>query len=446
VPESTLIEHSYVITVDPRLAIFEDGAVLIEGDRIVAVGPSEAVKPPRQPDVRIDGRHHALLPGFINLHMHSGLIRGTAEGLPLFEWLRQYVDPKHRVLTAEDAYVAALLCYSEMVRGGATCALDMYRFMNRCADAAEKVGVRAVLAPYVADRPEYDYFEKLQDNVKLVEERHGSAGGRVQVWFGLEHLTYCTEEAYQRVAEYAQRYGVGIHTHGEESLDMFLRLKREHGKDPVELFHERGILGPRTVLAHCVWLTPKEIALLQHTGTSVAHCPVSNMKLGSGIAPIPELQAHGVTVGLGSDGIKENNRIDLFQEMKIASLLQRVHRLDATLLPPEDVLRMATINGARALGLEHELGSLEPGKKADLVLVDLRGLHLAPVLHGEFANVVANIVYAAHTADVDSVMVNGRWVVKDGQLVTLKVDEVIEAHAHATGALLERRKPYARGS
>ena len=272
---------------------------------------------------------------------------------------------------------------------------------------------------------------------------HGDADGRIQVWFGLEHLTYCTEEAYHRVAEYAEEYGVGIHTHGEESREMHEDLTEEFGHPPVVEFHERGILGPDTVLAHCCWLDPEERDLIEQTGTGVAHCPVSNMKLASGVAPVVDLLDRGVPVGLGGDGIKENNRIDVIQEMKQAALLQKVETLDATVLPAERALRMATIEGARALGLDDLIGSIEAGKRADLVLLDLEGYHMSPVLQDRapdgYHNVVANVVHAAMPSDVSDVMVDGDWVVRDDEFLPADRERLLENHERATRDVLARR-------
>ena len=440
--EKILIRNGIVITLDNQDRVFEDGAVLIENDRITAVGDTAEIEKKGKADVVIDATKSAVLPGFVNTHVHSGLIRGTAEDLPLWEWLRKHVDPKHRALNSDDAYAAASLCYSEMIKAGITSALDMYRFMDRCADAAEETGIRAFLAPYVADKPEYDYFEKLEDNERLIRSRHGSANGRINVWVGLEHLLYCSEEAFHKARGFADKYNVGIHTHGEESLEMYQRLSNEYQKRPIEIFRDYGILGPKTVLAHCVWLSPTEIEILAKTKTSVAHCPISNMKLASGVAPIPELIRRGVNVGLGSDGVKENNRLDLIQEMKIAALMQKVHHLDATLLPAKQTLRMATVNGARALGMENEFGSLEAGKKADISIINLRKPHLAPLLLGEFSNVIANIVFAAQASDVETVLIDGRIVMEKRILKTVNEDEIMERANRITYALLERRRPF----
>jgi len=441
--ETTLIEGGVVVTVDDENTVRPGGAVLVEGDRIAGVGEAAELRSEHRVDVTVDASGTAILPGLVDLHLHSGFIRGLAEDMPVFEWLNEHVDPTHGALGREEARVAYELCYAEMARAGITCALDMYRYMDEAADVASEYGVRVTLAPYVAD--EYDYFESLEENRRLVEDHHGDADGRIRVWFGLEHLTYCTEEAYYRVAEYADEYGdgVGIHTHGEESREMHEQLTEEYGHPPVVEFHERGILGPETVLAHCCWLDPEERALIADTGTSVAHCPVSNMKLASGVAPVPDLLDRGVAVGLGGDGIKENNRIDVIQEMKQAALLQKVHELDATLLPAERALRMATIEGARALGLADEIGSLEPGKRADLVLLDMEQLHTSPLLTDRspdgYRNVVPNVVHASQPRDVEAVMVDGRWVVREGEFLPADHRSLLERHERATRRVLERR-------
>ena len=437
-----LIKNGYVITVDSSFSILPKGAVYVKDDKIADIAESDVLEK-RYPKAKIiDASGKAVMPGLINTHMHSGLIRGTAEDLPLWEWINRHVDPKHKVLTADDAYYASRLCYSESLLAGTTCVLDMYRYMDRCADSVEETGIRAVLAPYVADRPNYPYFESIEDNIKLVEERHGSAEGRVNVWFGLEHLVYCSEDAFFRVADLAEKYEVGIHTHGEESIEMTQLVGKKYGCSPIKLFYNRGILGPKTVLAHCVWLTPQEMEILAKTGTGVAHCPISNMKLASGVAPIPAYLKKGIKVGLATDGVKENNNLDLFEEMKFASLLQKVHLLDATVMPAEETLRLATIYGAKTLGLDKEIGSLEIGKKADIILVNLRRLHMTPILDKDYANIVANIVFSSNGADVDTVLVNGKVVVENRNLLTQDVDELVDKLTQVTKDLIVRREKF----
>jgi len=437
-----LITGGTVLAVNGQDETIESGALLIEGTRIVDIGPADVLGARYPAAERLDASGSVIMPGLVNLHMHSGLIRGTAEDLPVFEWLAKHVDPKHRALTEDLAHAAARLCYAEALLSGTTCVLDMYRFMHKCAVAADELGLRAVLAPYVVDKPGMDWFETLETNRRLVEERNGTSEGRIHVWFALEHLTYNTEEAYRKAAELAAKYDTGIHTHGEESRDMAISLKLRTGRWPVELFHDRGILGPRTVLAHCVWLRREERELLARTGTAVAHCPVSNLKLASGIAPVKELLEMGVTVGIGTDGVKENNNLDMLEEMKFVPLLQKARLLDARVMPAETVIRMATIGGAKALGLDREIGSLEVGKKADLIVIDFRKPHLTPVMGGKYNNAASNVVYAATGADVKHVFIDGRQVVRDHRLVRADVSEIIASGQTAAERLFRLREPF----
>lgn len=436
-----LITNGTILTSDSKDTILENGSLLVRGARIADIGTNEEVEK-RHPgvSVRIDATDKVVIPGLVNVHCHSGLLRGTAENLSVFEWLARYVDPMHRVLTADEAYAASRLCYAEALKSGTTCIVDMYRHMHRCADAAVELGIRSVLVPYVADKPQYDYFESLEKNRVLIEERNNTEDGRIRVWVGLEHLAYCTKEAYRAAADMAEKYDTGIHTHGEESRDMADRITKKYGKRPVELFHAYGILGSRTLLAHCVWLTSAETDLLARTKTAVAHCPVSNMKLGSGVAPIPQYLDRGITVGLGTDGVKENNNLDLIEEMKFASLLQKVHHLNAAVMNARTVLSMATMGGARALGLADEIGSLEVGKRADITVVDLMRPHLTPVYFGKDFNVLSNLVFAARGSDVDTVVVDGRVVVRDGVLTTGNEREIIEGAIEAGNAMMRRRE------
>ena len=440
--EAMLITGGTILTVNEQDEIIRDGAILVENGRIADIGPSKRLLSKYTGVQVLDASGQVVMPGLINLHLHSGLIRGTAEDLPVFEWLSRYVDPKHRALQQEEAYAAARLCYAEGIKSGTTSVLDMYRFVHRCADAAEEMGIRATFAPYVADRPGYDYFETLESNRRLIEDRNGSAEGRINVWIGLEHLAYCTEEAYREAAKMAEKYNTGIHTHGEESLEMSKKVYEKYGRWPVELFYDRGILGPRTVLAHCVWMQESELQLMAKMGSSVAHCPVSNLKLASGIAPIIEMHQHGITVGIGTDGVKENNNLDMLEEIKFVPLLQKVKHYDATLLKAEKVIRMATIDGARALGLEREIGSIEIGKKADIITVDFRKLHMTPILTDSYANITSNLVYSAQGNDVQNVIIDGKIIMKNRELLTIDEEEVRLAGQQAAESLLARREAF----
>jgi 5-methylthioadenosine/S-adenosylhomocysteine deaminase len=435
---------------DGRTPAFDPGSVLVEGPDLVAVGPVEEVDaragwtPDSTPEGLevVDASGHAVLPGLQNCHLHSGLLRGTAESKSLWDWLRTYVDPAHKALTPEIAEAASLLCYTEAIKSGTTSVMDMWRFMEGSARAAEQIGIRATLVPYVADVEGYDYFESLESNRRLLETHREAADGRVRSWVGLEHLFYCTPEAFRAAMALAEEFDTGLHTHSSETIWEVQESLKRFGRRPIEEFFNRGILSNRTVVAHCVWLDDREIQLLAQTGTSVSHCPCSNMKLSSGPARVIDMRAAGIAVGIGSDGEKENNNLDLFEEMKFASLLQKVTTLDPTTGDPWDILRMATIEGAKALGLEEVTGSLEPGKRADVVTVDLRQLHTTPVMHGEHFNVAAHLVFAAHGQDVRDVWVDGVRLVEGGRLCSVDEDAVREAGQAAAEELFERRAPF----
>jgi 5-methylthioadenosine/S-adenosylhomocysteine deaminase len=435
----TLIRNGIVLPMSGA-TVTDPGSVLIDGADIVAVGEVEALdRDPRSAGaVVVDATDHAVIPGLHNAHMHSGLLRGTAESLSLWDWLKTYVDPAHKALTPEIAEVASRHCYAEGMLAGTTSVMDMWRFMEGSAAAAEDIGIRATLVPYVADG-EYDYFETIESNRRLLESHRTAADGRVRTWVGLEHLLYCSEDCFAAAAALMEEFDTGLHTHSSETTWEVEESLRRWGRRPIEVFADRGILSNRTVVAHAVWLDDAEIELLAATGTSVAHCPCSNMKIASGPARIGDLRSAGVTVGLGSDGEKENNNLDLIEEMKFASLLQKVTLLDPTVGDPWDVLAMATIDGARALGLDRETGSLEPGKRADVVTVWMGGLHTTPVLHGADFNVAAHLVFASSGHDVRDVWVDGLRLLSGGQPTTFDVGRVRADAQAAAEELFERR-------
>jgi 5-methylthioadenosine/S-adenosylhomocysteine deaminase len=440
-----LIRDGIVLPMTGGATVFDPGSVLVDGDTIVAVGPVGALDAdPRAAGGGtevVDASGHAVIPGLHNCHMHSGLLRGTAESLSLWDWLRTYVDPAHRALTPEIARVASLQCYAEGLLAGTTSVMDMWRFLDGSAAVADRLGIRATLVPYVADEDGYDYFESIDSNRALLESigtHH--AGGRVRAWVGLEHLLYCTEGCFAAARALADEFDTGLHTHSSETPWEVGQSLQRWGRRPIEVFHQRGILGPRTVVAHCVWLDDREIELLARTGTAVAHCPCSNMKLASGPARVADLRAGGLVVGLGTDGEKENNNLDLLEETKFAALLEKVSRLDPTVGDPWDILAMATIDGARALGLAGVTGSLEPGKRADLVTVSLGGLHTTPLLHGRYLNVAAHLVFSASGRDVRDVWVDGRRLLHRGRPTTFDADDVRAEAQAAAEELFERRE------
>ncbi|MDQ2729189.1 MAG: amidohydrolase [Actinomycetota bacterium] len=421
--------------------LWDAGSVLCDGEQILAAGPdAEVAADPRSAQAEIvDATGCAVLPGLHNCHLHSGLLRGTAESLSLWDWLTTYVDPAHKVLTPEIAEAASRHCYAESVLAGTTSVMDMWRFMEGSAAAAIDIGLRATLVPYVADEPGYDYFETIDTNRSLLEACRSSAHGRIRAWVGLEHLMYCSSDCFAQAVALADEYDTGIHTHSSESIWEVEESLRRWGRRPIEVMHDRGVLGPRTVIAHGVWLSDREVQVLAETGTAVAHCPCSNMKLSSGVAPVGALRAAGVIVGLGSDGEKENNNLDLLEEMKFASLLEKVTTLDPTTGDPWDVLAMATVEGARTLGQAEVTGSLAPGMQADVVVVNLDGLHTTPVLRGVDSNVAAHLVFSATGRDVRDVWVAGARLVQGGVPTTFDV-AAVRADAQAAAEDLFARR------
>lgn len=435
-----LLRNGVVIPMEGARVSYDPGSVLVVDGIIAAVGTVDEIDhhPAASSVEVIDMSGHVIVPGFHNCHLHSGLLRGTAESLALWEWLEKHVDPAHRALTPEIAEAASWMAYTEGLRGGTTSVLDMWRFMEGSARAAEHIGIRATLAPYTADL--YDYFETMASNRRLLETHRTAADGRVRAWVGLEHIMYCSPAMFREAAALAEEFDTGIHTHSSESIWEVEECLRQFGRRPIEEFRHRGILGPSTVIAHGVWLDDHEVEVLAQTGTSITHCPCSNMKLASGPARIGYYREQGVTVALGTDGEKENNNLDMLEEMKFASLLQKVSTLDPTVGDPWDILDMATLSGAKALGLSDIAGSLEPGKQADIVVVDLRGVHFVPVLRGGDFNIPAHLVFTASSHDVSDVWVQGRRLVEDGSVISVDVKAVAAKAQAAAEELFERRR------
>ena len=436
-----IIAADYVLTMNSALECIKDGAILIDGAYIQQVGTLQEIQQ-QYPHVEVTQYTKSLLmPGLINTHCHSGLLRGTAEGLPVWDWLQQFIDPMHRVLTPHDAKIASYLCYAEALLSGTTTVVDMWRYMDGSAEAAEELGIRAVLVPYVAEHPDHHYFETLNSNEKLLQKWHQAAQGRIQVWVGLEHLFYAEEKALARIQKLCNEYQTGFHTHSNESQFDVEENIRRYGMRPIQTLEHLGMFDvPKALLAHCVWSNAAEIEILKHYNVGVAHNPISNMKLASGAAPIMQMLQRGIAVGLGTDGEKENNNLDMFEEMKTASLLAKFSGLDAAALDAWSVCQMATSMGAKALGMQHQIGSLEAGKLADLIAVDIATPRMTPLIdQGRLFNVHSNLVHAVQGQDVHMTMVNGQTVVENRKLLNADLQALIEQVNLAAPQLFKRR-------
>lgn len=440
-PEDMLLCSDHILTMNPGNDVILDGAVLVSDGRIAAVGRRADLISQHPGAVVREMRDRLLMPGIVNAHSHSGILRGTAEGLAVWDWLRLYIDPMHRVLNAREAEAAAWLCYAESALSGTTTIVDMWRYMHGAAKAAKTIGTRAVLVPYVGEHPDYNYFETLETNEALLQEWHGRESGRINVWVGLEHLFYATDDKHRAFVDLALKYDTGFHTHSNEAEIELREMHRRYGKRSIHVLRDRGFFEPRqTLLAHCVWLDDSEIEMIAECGVGVAHNPISNMKLASGIAPVEKLLKAGVAVGIGTDGEKENNDLDMFEDMKVTSLLAKLNTLDASALDAWQVLRMATIDGARSIGTEREIGSLEVGKRADIIAVRTDTPRMTPLLgKGEFFNLHFNLVHAVRGSDVAMTMVDGKVIAEDGRLLHGDLSGMIaEVHAVLPG-LFSRR-------
>jgi 5-methylthioadenosine/S-adenosylhomocysteine deaminase len=424
-----LIKDATIITLDAANRVFE-GSVAIDQGRIVAVEPSATAKFDFAFDDVIDGRGCALLPGFIQTHIHlcQTLFRGAADDLELIDWLKRRVWPMEAAHTQESLYASARLGIAELIKGGTTCALTMetVNHTDSVFHAVEASGFRATVGKCMMDHGD-DVPEALSEetedsiakSIDLLERWNGQSGGRIRYCFAPRFALSCTRKLLERVARLAREHGVLIHTHASENRDEIAMVERATGKRNIEYLRDVGLTAPHVVLAHCVHLDDAEMEIMRSTGTHVAHCPSSNLKLASGVARVAEMLDLGVSVSLGADGAPCNNRLDMFTEMRAAALLQKVLR-GSRALPALTALRMATTGGARALGLADQIGSVEIGKRADLQLINLDRLHATPR-----PDPISTIVYAAEASDVESVIIDGRIVMRDRNLITLKEHDVI---------------------
>ncbi len=413
-----IISGGTVVTMDASRRVIEDGAVAVEGGRIVAVGKSSDIARRYVAGEVIDARGRAVIPGLINGHTHipMTLFRGIADDLDLNEWLTKYIFPAEAKNVNEDFVRAGTqLGLAEMIRGGTTTYCDMYYFEDAIAEETERAGVRGLLGETVIDFPVAD--NKTWPDAMRYAERFVARwkGNRLVTAAIAPHAPYTVSEAHLReVRAFADRTGASIVTHVAETRKEVEDISRDHGARPVEYLARIGFLGPREVFAHTVHLTEGEISLLKQSGVGSVHNPQSNMKLASGVAPVPQLMRAGVAVGLGTDGAASNNDLDMWEEMDTAAKLHKLTTNDPKTLTAVESLALATIDGARALHMESDIGSLEAGKRADIVVVDLDALNQTPRY-----NIYSHLVYATKAADVRTVVIEGRVVMRDRRLLTL---------------------------
>ena len=420
-----LIEGGTVLTLDDADTILHAGSVAIRGDRISAVGPRADIASRYRGRRVIDAAGRVVMPGLVNAHTHAAMtcFRGIADDLELMEWLNKYIFPAEaKNVDAELAYWGSLLACAEMIRSGTTCFCDMYIFEDETARAASLAGMRCLLGEVLFDFPSPSFKtpdEGLACTESLIEKWAGHDLVRITVE---PHALYtCSPELLKKSKALADRHGVPLSLHLLETRSEREELTTKLGCSPVRFLRDTGLLDANLLAFHCVWLDEPDIEMMARAGAKAVHNPESNMKLASGIAPVPALQAAGVTVALGTDGCASNNNLDMFQEMGTAARLHKVSRLDPTAMRATTVLRMATLDGARALGLSGSVGVLRPGMKADIITVDFNRPHLTPLYHEE-----SHLVYCASGSDVDNAVINGRLVMENRRILTFDEEEAMD--------------------
>jgi len=417
---SILIKHSTILTQnDSRQQL--QGDIFIEDQRIVEISKKPLSI---EADYKINGANKLVLPGLINTHTHipMTLFRGYADDMLLKDWLAQRIWPVEAKLDKKSIESGTELGLLEMIASGTTSYLDMYFFEETIAKVTEKVGMRGFLgfALIDFDTPEYKASELIPQCEQFVKRWKANALISPVV---APHSTYsCNPETLQKSLEVATKNGVPLHTHCSETRDEVYDVERRYGVRPVEQLKKIGLFQKGTILAHCGWITKNEILEMKNASVAVSHCPVSNMKIATGgYAPIPELLDEHIPVGLGTDGAASNNTLDMFETMKFCALVHKNHRWDPTVLPAQTVIDLATISGAACLGVQQTLGSLEEGKTADLIMIDLKKPHLTP-LHDP----VSHLVYATRGTDVCTTIVNGKPLMLDNEFLTIDMQETLE--------------------
>jgi 5-methylthioadenosine/S-adenosylhomocysteine deaminase len=424
-PVDLLITGGLVLTLNEREQIFSEGAVAVTGDRIVAVGNSSSLLRTVEPRELLDARDRLVMPGLINLHTHAAMtcFRGLADDLTLDTWLHEHIFPAETKHVDDDnVYWGTLLAVAEMIRSGTTTFCDGYFCEDGAARAVVAGGIRAVCAQGVIDFPAPGVPDPSK-NLEIAEEF-------VRRWLGRSprltpsifcHSPYaCSRETLRRGKALCLEHRVPFQIHVAETSAEVEESLRRHGCRSVAYLKSLDLLDSGTICHHADWVDGHEIDLLATSGAAVSHNPESNMKLASGVAPLPEMLRAGVMVGLGTDGCASNNNLDMLGEMDTAAKLHKVHRLDPTVMPARTVVRMSTAGGAAALGMADDLGSLAPGKKADLITIDLAQPHLVPLYEP-----CSHLVYAARGADVRDAIIDGRVVMRNRELLTVDLERVM---------------------
>lgn len=436
-----VLSGGLVVTMNDRLDLFEPGAVAVRDGVVVAVGPEEEVTRAWQAAERVDCRGCAVLPGLVNAHTHAPmtLVRGLADDLRLDVWLMGYMMPVERAFVRPDfCWLGTQLACAEMIRSGVTCFGDMYYYEEAVADAAAQVGMRAVCAQSILKFPTPD-AASYDEGLRLAEDFVIRWKGHKLIVPALgPHAAYTTTpELLRECAHLAKKYDVPVHIHLAETKQEVEEHRQQYGMPVVPWVKKQGLFEAKVTAMHCVHLDEGEMRTLLHHGVGVAHNPSSNLKLASGIAPVVRMLELGLAVGIGTDGPASNNDLDMYEEMRLAALLAKGATSDPTALPARQALAMATVLSAKALHVDHLVGSLEVGKRADIAVVDLERIHLTPRFHRDAESVYSLLVYAAKSSDVRHALCDGRWLMRDRELLTVDV-EALRAQAVQIARKIDR--------
>lgn len=416
--KTLLIKNGTIVTVNREMEVFS-GDILIENNRIRSVAPHIDVA---AEDI-FNAEDFVIVPGFVQTHIHLGqtLFRNLAEDLALLDWLSQVIWPGEANHTEETTRLSAQLSLAEFLRNGTTTIMDigLVHHARVLFESIDESGIRAVAGKMLMDGGDSpqglkeDTDKALNESVELLKKWHGYDDNRIRYAFAPRFVLSSSDELLRRLADLAKQYNVIVHSHASENKDEVRLVEERFGMRNIEVFDHFGLTEGHLCLAHCIWTDEHERRIMREKDIKVLHCPSANLKLGSGIAPVPDYLQRGINVSLGADGAPCNNNLNIFTEMRLAGLIQKyLHGPQS--MPAQTVFKLATIDGARALGMEHEIGSIEPNKKADLVFIKRNQVHSIPD-----ENIYAKLIYATQAEDVKHVMIDGKWVMRDRQLLTI---------------------------
>ena len=429
-----IVRRGTVVPMTGRV-VLKEASIVVEEGRIAAVGPDDVIRKEYSADIEIDASDHIVIPGLINTHTHLAmtLFRGVMDGVSGMEWLDRAWSIESN-LTREDVYWGSMLGCLEMIKGGTTCFADHYFFMDAVVDAVKDSFIRATLAQAIIEEGgPRDLDTTLEGSLNFAKQYNGAASGRITCMLGPHSAYTCSPDLLREVKELSIETGFRVHIHLSEGKSELRIVKEKYGTTPIRLLNQIGLLNPQLLAAHVVFADEEEIELLKKGDVNVNHNPICKMKGGHGVSPVAKMLRKGINVSLGTDGAGSNNNLDLLEEMKFAALLQPLSERDPKAISAWDVLEMATIRGARALGIEKEVGSIKVGKRADIILVKRKVPHMVP-----FHNIPSLIVYSANGNDVNTVIIDGKLVMRDRKVLTVDEEEVMRKAQETFESLLER--------